>query len=313
MCKPTSSFAKYYKTVNSKGNKCDKYKLNHIKRYQDEYRRQQENQRRLALINERIQFILFMKILLHCMKRSTNDDDHHMMLLQQVRLVVITCTNGHKLQDPTFVCENSIIDSITLRLKKIIGETIYWKQAHQYTHYYLSSCKKKKTALSLIRVQQQKSKMSHKEMANMMEKKNLMMKVEKDDDDVNVTTKEIVTTTTTTTTTTMTATATKALPPSLRPPSPPPAAAKYDVPTSAVARKPSLTPSIFSYISDDSSCGSLIDDDEPINIFFDGRQPPQQRQRLQGQMTTTDDDNDRKCPPVESIQFERRSNTNNNI
>ena len=248
MCKPTSSFAQYYyKAQTSSSSKGDN-KCNPIKRSEEEFRRHQQHQRRWALIEERIQFILFMKILLECMKRSTNDEDHHMMLFNQVRLVVITCTNGHKLHDPTF---DSLIDSIKCRLKKIIGETIYWKQAHQYTQYYLC-CKKE----ALMRVK----KFQGMDIKKIREEKHNVNDVAK---------------------------AAKA------PPPPPPAVETKHLSTLAVARKPSLTSSIFSYESDSSGCGSLLDD-EPINIFVDGRR----------QTAAAMTNNDKKCPPVASIQFE---------
>ena len=264
MCKPTSSFAQYYyKAQTSSSSKGDN-KCNPIKRSEEEFRRHQQHQRRWALIEERIQFILFMKILLECMKRSTNDEDHHMMLLNQVRLVVITCTNGHKLHDPTF---DSLIDSIKCRLKKIIGETIYWKQAHQYTHYYLC-CKKE----ALMRVK----KFQGMDVKKIREEKNNVHDVAK--------------AATTTTATSIAATTTTAK--AKAPPPPPPAVEANHVSTLAVARKPSLTSSIFSYESD-SSCGSLLDD-EPINFFVDGRR----------QTAAAMTNNDQKCPPVASIQFE---------
>lgn len=78
--------------------------------------------------DERVEFALFLKIIIRCLERSK-----HYFLLRQARLVVKTCTIGHKMGDPNF---SPLVDAVEMRLKKLVGDRI-WKQARAYTKIYL--------------------------------------------------------------------------------------------------------------------------------------------------------------------------------
>ena len=78
--------------------------------------------------DERVEFALFLKVLLRCLERSKE-----YFILQQARLVVMTCTRGHKMGDPSF---HPLVEQIEIRLKKLVGDRI-WKQARALTRFYL--------------------------------------------------------------------------------------------------------------------------------------------------------------------------------
>jgi hypothetical protein len=78
---------------------------------------------------DRVEFALFLKVLLHCLERSKE-----YVLLEKARLVVMNCTRGYKTGDPNF---SPLVEAIEIRLKKLVGDRI-WKQAREYTRFYIA-------------------------------------------------------------------------------------------------------------------------------------------------------------------------------
>ena len=76
---------------------------------------------------KRVEFALFLKVLLRCLEKSNQS-----LLLQQARLVVVTCTRGNRMGDPSF---SPLSSAIEMRLRKLIGDH-EWQQAKNYTRFY---------------------------------------------------------------------------------------------------------------------------------------------------------------------------------
>ena len=84
--------------------------------------------------DRRVEFALFLKIIIKCLEKS-----EQFFLLHQARLVVMTCTRGQKMGDPSF---SPLSDAIEMRLKKLISEDKnnkdVWRKAKNYTDIYLT-------------------------------------------------------------------------------------------------------------------------------------------------------------------------------
>jgi hypothetical protein len=88
---------------------------------------------------ERVEFALFVKVLLKCL-----EDDQQYLMVQQSRRIIVTCTQRHRSGDPSFW---PLMDSIMVRLRRLVGER-YWRQAVNYTRFYVqrrsNQCQAKK-------------------------------------------------------------------------------------------------------------------------------------------------------------------------
>lgn len=85
--------------------------------------------------DRRVEFALLLKILFKCLEKSKQ-----YFLLRQARLVVMTCTRGQKMGDPSF---SPLSDAIEIRLKKLISNNV-WRQAKNYTEIYLTCPRRQK-------------------------------------------------------------------------------------------------------------------------------------------------------------------------
>lgn len=92
--------------------------------------------------DRRVSFALFLKILLTHLEKSKQ-----YLVLQQVRLVVMTCTKGHKMGDPSF---HPLLDSIELRLRKLVDDDS-WRKVQDYTQIYLARQRRKNNRCFMIR------------------------------------------------------------------------------------------------------------------------------------------------------------------
>jgi hypothetical protein len=85
------------------------------------------SEQKLHTIKKRIEFALFLKVLLRYLQKS-----NQFFLLEQTRLVVSSCTTGHRMGDPS--CSR-LVESIETRLRKLVGEQ-NWRLAKGLTRYY---------------------------------------------------------------------------------------------------------------------------------------------------------------------------------
>jgi hypothetical protein len=81
------------------------------------------------LRDKRIEFALFMTILIRCLEKS-----HQSSILRQARLVVLACIRSHKTGDINF---DPLDEAIVHHLKKVVDEET-WSQARRYTKFYLA-------------------------------------------------------------------------------------------------------------------------------------------------------------------------------
>jgi hypothetical protein len=80
------------------------------------------------LLDERVEFILFLKVLMHVLQKSNKH-----ILLHQARLVVMTSVEQYKSGDPSVSC---LEHEVGARLKKLI-DSATWDLAKRYTTYYV--------------------------------------------------------------------------------------------------------------------------------------------------------------------------------
>jgi hypothetical protein len=83
-----------------------------------------------SLRERRVEFALFLKVLLRCLKNSQQTS-----VLRQTRLVVFAFIRGHSRGDPAF---DPLEKAIEFQLKRLIDEKT-WDQAKRYTRYYLNT------------------------------------------------------------------------------------------------------------------------------------------------------------------------------
>jgi hypothetical protein len=85
------------------------------------------SEHKLQTLEKRIEFALFLKVLLTHLRKS-----HQYLLMQQARLVVRRCTTGHRMGDPS---SSQLVESIESRLRKLVGEQ-NWRLAKGLTRYF---------------------------------------------------------------------------------------------------------------------------------------------------------------------------------